>query len=121
MSQVENLLADVRLEQSQHRDLLHQILERINQVATALDTQIQALQTAVANAAGVEQSAVTLLQGLSAAIATILTQLAASGVTQTQLQSLTDLSTAITTQTTQLAAAVAANPVPPAAAPKNKP
>jgi hypothetical protein len=78
--------------------------------------KIAALQTAVANETTVEQSAVTLLQGLSATIASLKQQLAdaiANGASPADLQAVSDgldgLSASVASSTNDLAAAVTAN------------
>lgn len=79
---------------------------------SALDDSITALQASVATLTSVDQSAITLIQGISAEIAAAVAAAQAAGATPAQLQSLTDLKTAIDAQDTALAAAVAANSTP---------
>jgi hypothetical protein len=89
-------------------------IERIiTQDMSALDDQIAALQTAVANETSVDQSAITLLNGIPALIQAAVTQAQAAGATPAQLKALTDLGTTIGANATGLAAAVTANTPPP--------
>jgi len=88
--------------------LLHKILERIENMGTVLDT----LTADVAAATTVEDSAITLLQGLKA-------QLDAAGTDPAALQA---LSASIESETAKLAAAVTANtPAAPPPAPTPAP
>jgi hypothetical protein len=82
----------------------------------ALDDAISALQTEVANQTTVDNSAVTLLQGLSTQLAAALAAAANAGATPAQLAELTALQTALAANDTTLGAAVTAN-TPAAAVP----
>ena len=74
---------------------------------------VTALTASVTNALGAEQSAIVLLQGLSAAIASLQAQVAAGGIDPAEAAAaLATLQGQIDTGTASLAAAVAANPVP---------
>lgn len=81
-----------------------------------IKTKLAAIQTAVTAETTVEQSAVTLLQGLAATIASLKQQLAdaiAAGANPADIQAVSDgldtLSTNVTANTATLAAAVTAN------------
>lgn len=76
----------------------------------ALD--LSALTTSVTNAIGVEQSALTLLEGLSVAIATLQAEVAAQGADPATIAAIAALGAQLDTGTAALAAGVAANPVP---------
>lgn len=75
----------------------------------AIDDKITALQAEVANQTTVDQSAITLLQGLSTQLAAALAAAANAGATPAQLQALTDLQTSLAANDTSLAAAVKTN------------
>lgn len=75
----------------------------------ALDNEITALQTAVANETTVNQSAITLIQGIPGLIATAVAAAQAAGATPAELSALTALQTTIANNATGLAAAVTAN------------
>ncbi len=93
--------------------LLYDLIQKVDKMASDLDTRITQLQTDVTAQKGTVASALTLLQGLSAALQDVLAKLTAAGVTPAQLQSLVDLDAAVVANTQSLAAGVAANPVPP--------
>lgn len=76
---------------------------------TALDTAIQKLQADVTAEATVEQSAITLLNGIPKLISDAAAAALAQGATPAQLKALTDLSASIEANTTALGAAVTAN------------
>ncbi len=78
----------------------------------ALQDEIDALKTEVANNTSVEQSAAALIKGFSAQLAAAVAAAQAAGATPEQLQSLTDLSTTLTANDADLSAAVAANTTP---------
>jgi ABC-type sulfate transport system substrate-binding protein len=86
------------------------ILGSIQEEETKMSAQLDDLIVIVQNTEGVEDSAIALLQGLSADIATLAAELAAQGIDN---QKLVDLGVELDTKTAALAAAVAANPVPP--------
>ena len=95
---------------------LSQILAGVARLETkmaALDDQITALTAQVAANTSVENSALVLINGFAAQLATAVAAAAAAGATPTQLKSLTDLGTAIKTSDDALAAAVAANTTAP--------
>jgi ABC-type uncharacterized transport system permease subunit len=93
--------------------------ERLLTMGTTISTDLTALQAAVANDATIEASAITLLNGLSAQLATALAAAQAAGATPAQVQGFADLVTALGTNSTALAAAVTANT--PAATPPATP
>ena len=80
----------------------------------ALQDDIAALKTEVANNTAVEQSASTLIKGFAAQLAAAVAAAQAAGATPDQLQALTDLNTTLTANDADLAAAVAANATPAA-------
>lgn len=93
--------------------ILHE-LKRQGTIMSQVDDAITALQVSVANLTTVDQSAVTLIQGIGAQIQAAVDAALAQGATPAQLQALTDLKTAIDAQDIQLAAAVsAATPAAP--------
>lgn len=92
-----------------HDPAVLQALQEILTKMAALDAAITKLQADVAAEKTVEDSAVTLLQGLSAQLAAALAAAANAGATPAQLQALTDLSTTLEANTTTLSAAVTAN------------
>lgn len=83
--------------------------------ANSLDAQIAQLQQAVANETTVDQSAITLIQGVPALIATAVAQAQAAGATPAELASLSALGTSIANNAAGLAAAVSAGTTPPPA------
>lgn len=90
------------------------IERKIDQYMPPLDDQISALQAEVAKQSTVDQSAVTLIQGLSSQLAAALTAAQNAGATPTQLAALSALQTQLSANDTGLAAAVTANtPIPP--------
>jgi len=70
------------------------------------------LTTQVTNTTTVEQSAITLINGIQARIDAAVQQALANGATADQLQPISDLSNAMEAQTDALAAAIQANPGP---------
>ena len=84
----------------------------------ALDTEIAALQVAVANETTVDQSAITLINGIPGLIQSAVTQALAAGATTEELAALTTLQATIAQNATGLTAAVTANTpaAPPPAA-----
>lgn len=98
---------------------LQQILHKLEQQGTIMsqvDDAITALQASVANLTTVDQSAITLIQGIGAQIQAAVDAALAQGATPAQLQSLTDLKSAIDAQDDALASAVsAATPAAPPA------
>jgi len=115
---IKNLFHRV-MEQAENNNRV--VLERLTQIERkimALQDNITALQTEVANNTSVESSAVTLIQGLATQLAAALATASAAGATPAQLQSLTDLQTTLTANDAALAAAVTANtPVTPTPTP----
>jgi hypothetical protein len=99
--------------------LVVQLKQQENDHMAALDDKIAALQTEVANNTTVEQSAITLIQGLAQQLAAAIAAAAAAGATTAQLQTLTDLQTTLAANDSALSAAIAANtpaaPAPPSA------
>lgn len=97
------------------------ILSRIEAKMSALSDKIDELTAKVTAETTVEQAAITLLQGLSAEIADLKSQLQNAGVDPALLQKLTDLGTTIDTRKQVLADAITANtpaattPPPPTA------
>lgn len=85
------------------------ILHRIEAKMSALSDKIDELTAKVAAETTVEQSAITLLQGLSATIADLKNQLQNAGVDPALLQKLADLETTIDTRKQALADAITAN------------
>ena len=93
-----------------------QFRQEIKQLMAALDDKIAALQADVTAEQTVEQSAITLIQGIPALIADAVAKAQAAGATDAQLQALTDLGTSITNNAAALGAAVTAGtPAAPAA------
>jgi C4-type Zn-finger protein len=66
------------------------------------------LTAQVTETTGVEQSAITLIEGIQARIDAAVQQVLDNGATAEQLQPISDLSTAMETQTQALAAAIQA-------------
>jgi C4-type Zn-finger protein len=66
------------------------------------------LTAQVTETTGVEQSAITLIEGIQARIDAAVQQALDNGATAEQLQPISDLSTAMETQTQALAAAIQA-------------
>jgi len=81
-----------------------------------LDDQITALTNDVTQETTVEQSAITLINGIPALIASAVATAQAAGATPAQLQAITDLGTKITANSAALSTAVTAGtPAAPAA------
>jgi hypothetical protein len=74
-----------------------------------LDDKITALQADVTAQSSVNQSAITLLNGIATQIAAAVQAAQAAGATAAQLQSLTDLQTSLEANNKALSDAVAAN------------
>jgi len=87
--------------------------------ANALDAQIANLTADVAAETTVEQSAITLINGIPTLIANAVAAAQAAGATPAELAALTALGTSITNSRAGLAAAVTANTPAPAAPPAN--
>lgn len=88
-------------------------------MASQLDDAITQLQSDVAAETAVNQSAITLINGIPALVQTAVQQALAAGATPAQLQAFNDLDAALKSQATGLAAAVTANtPTPPAPPPQ---
>jgi hypothetical protein len=90
-------------------DRLEILIERLIEKMATLATAITNLQTAVTADTTVEQSAITLLNGIPALITAAVNQALANGATSAQLTALTTLATTIQQNSTNLAAAVTAN------------
>jgi hypothetical protein len=88
----------------------------LGKLMSALDDKIAALQTAVSAETTVEQSAITLLNGIPAMIDAAVANAQTQGATAQQLQAIQDVATAITDNAAKLGAAVTAN-TPAASAP----
>ena len=88
------------------------IIIAMSTTTTTLATEITALQADVAAEQGADASAITALNGLSAALQTVISQQQAAGVTPDQLAALTAFDQTLQQNTTALAAAIAANPLP---------
>lgn len=83
-----------------------------NSLMSQLDTDLAALQLAVTNDTAVEQSAITLLNGIPALIKAAVATALAAGATSQQLTAITNLSAVLGANATALAAAVTANTPP---------
>lgn len=95
--------------------LLTQFKQENQKNMAALDDQITALTNDVTQETTVEQSAITLINGIPALIANAVAQAQAAGATPAQLQALTDLGTKITASSAALGTAVTTNtPAAPA-------
>jgi hypothetical protein len=73
---------------------------------------IDALTAQVTRAEGIEESAVTLINGIAQRIADAVAAALANGATAEQLQPVADLGTALDNESTVLSDAVAANQPP---------
>jgi|ERR1700722_7086228 len=93
------------------------ITKGINNLSTqtnALDAQIANLTADVSAETSVEQSAITLINGIPGLIATAVTAAQAAGATPAELTALTTLGASISASSAALSAAVTANtPVAP--------
>lgn len=92
---------------------LDQLLGQEKTHMAKLDDEITALTSEVTNNTSVENSAIKVIQGISAQIAAAVAAATAAGATTAQLASLTSLQTTLAANDTALAAAVAANTTPP--------
>lgn len=95
-------------------------------MSAELQAKIDALQSDVEDLTAADNSAITLLNGLSAQLSAALADAANSGATEAQLASLTDLDQTLKASTTGLANAVASNtpgaqPAPPETPPAGPP
>jgi hypothetical protein len=88
---------------------LHRKMDKIIMSQSQLDTDIAALQAAVERDTTVEQSAITLLNGIPGMISTAIQQALAAGATQQQLQAVEALASSLQSNADALAQAVAAN------------
>ena len=93
-------------------DRIENLLKGIYTMANALDTDIASLQAEVTAETAVEQSAITLIDGIAAQIAAAVAASQAAGATAAELQAVTNLQAAIQASSTALAAAVTANTRP---------
>jgi hypothetical protein len=82
--------------------------QEIKTLMSVLDDKITALQADVAAETSVNQSAITLIQGIPQMIADAVAAAQAQGATPAQLQAFTDLQTALEANTSSLSAAVTA-------------
>jgi hypothetical protein len=89
---------------------IHRRLIDMNATVASLPSEIAALQAAVANEVTVEQSAITLINGIPAMIANAVAAAQAAGATPDQLAALATLQTQISSSATALAAAVTGAP-----------
>lgn len=99
----------------------HQILERLQAMSDAFDTELSALRSDVAAQSSVIASATTAFQGLAAQIAAAEAAAKNAGATPDQIAAVTAVRTGLEANTAALAAAIPANtpaqsPTPPAAA-----
>lgn len=101
----------------QTQQYILQELKRMSTAANALDAQIANLTADVAAETTVEQSAITLINGIPTLIANAVAAAQAAGATPAELAALTALGTSITNSSAGLAAAVTANTPAPAAPP----
>lgn len=88
---------------------LEELEKELMTVETNLDAQIADLTTSVQNETTVSNSALTLIQGISAQIAAAVAAASSAGATTTQLQALSNLQATLDDNDTTLAAAVTAN------------
>lgn len=86
-----------------------------------LDDEVATLGADVTKQTSVEQSAITLLNGIGDKIAKAVQDAIAAGATPTQLASIRAVHETVTTNTTALAAAVAANTQVPPGPPQPQP
>jgi len=82
---------------------------KIKKTMSQLDDAITALQNEVTAEEAVEQSAITLINGIASQIAAAVAAATAAGATPAQLAEITALQASITTSSQALAAAVSAN------------
>jgi hypothetical protein len=95
---------------------LRKDIQTMSGTQNQLDAEIADLQAKVEAETGVTQSAVTLLNGIPALIATAVAQAQAAGATDAQLAAMKALGNTIAQNTGGLAGAVEANTSPPAPA-----
>jgi hypothetical protein len=95
--------------------LIQSIKEDISTMSTDVNSALLALQADVTQETTVDQSAITLIQGIPALIAAAVAAAQAAGATPAQLASFDQLGAQITANATGLAAAVTAGT--PAATP----
>ena len=94
------------------RSAVNYLLQRVQLVIdkeNTMSAELDALKAQVAETIGVEQSAVTLLNGVNAKLTDLANQLAAAGIDNAAVLA---LSADLKSNTDALAAAVAANPAP---------
>jgi hypothetical protein len=84
-------------------------IQRVEDKMSELLDRMTSVETAVTAETTVEQSAITLMQGLTATIADLRTQLQSSGDVATAVQHLKDLEATITARKQALADAIVAN------------
>jgi lysozyme len=100
---------------------IQQELSAMSGTTDSITAELQNLQQTVANASGVEQSAMNLIQGIPALIQAAVQQAQANGATPQQLQAFADLNTQLQQNTQTLADAVAQQQPAPAPAPAPAP
>src|ERR1017187_4368933 len=94
--------------QSMFRCIMEQLekqqkqLDRIIMLETTLNAQIADLTNEVTNQTTVNQSALTLIQGFAAQLASAIASAGSAGATTAQLQALSDLQTKIASNDTSL-------------------
>lgn len=88
--------------------LIQSIKEDISKMSTDINSAILELQADVTEETSVDQSAITLIQGIPALIAAAVATAQAAGATPAQLASFDQLGAQITANATALAAAVTA-------------
>jgi hypothetical protein len=85
------------------------ISQEVTTMSDTLVNELNSLQTAVTNETSVDQSAVTLINGIPALIQNAINTALQNGATQAQLQSFATLNSQLMTNAAALAAAVTAN------------
>jgi len=91
---------------------IKKLLEKIYEKEIKMDAELELLIAQVTITLGVEQSAVTLIQGIAAQLADLAAQLADEPV---EAAKILELSNSLKASGDALSAAVAANPLPPVA------
>jgi hypothetical protein len=130
VNEMAQMLAEIRglrTGQNQIIEAIHVIrllLAKHGDIMAQIDTDIAALQTAVAAETTATQSAITLISGIQAQIQNAVDAALAAGATPAELSSITDLTTTLQAQTSALSSAVTENtpaPAPVATAPTPAP
>lgn len=96
------------------------LLRKVKKMSEELQAELDALASDVESLTSVDQSAISLLNGLSAQLSAALAAAANSGASEAQLAQLTSLDTALKNRTTELANAVTSN-TPAAQPPEPEP